>query len=142
MGLAKKDNHVCPQYHSYITPSARPISGGIMVKNTKNSNLVYSTETGRICPCCSRPVAECQCRKNGYSKTRDSVQKGDRVRVSYTTKGRKGKGVTLITGLAMDNDELKALAKKIKQQCGSGGTVKQGNIEIQGDHRKTLSGKI
>ena len=51
------------------------------------------------------------------------------------TKGRKGAGVTVITGIPLDGDELKALAKELKNRCGSGGTVKDGTIEIQGDHR-------
>ena len=55
-----------------------------------------------------------------------------------STKGRKGKGVTVITGIPLDRDELQQLAKQLKQKCGSGGTVKEGAIEIQGDHRDTL----
>jgi translation initiation factor 1 len=55
--------------------------------------------------------------------------------VGRETKGRKGKGVTRVTGLCLDAAELKALAKRLKQVCGSGGTVKGGTIEIQGDHR-------
>ena len=54
------------------------------------------------------------------------------------TKGRKGKGVTLITGLALDTAALKKLAKSLKQKCGSGGSIKNGVIEIQGDHRELL----
>lgn len=60
------------------------------------------------------------------------------MRVSRETKGRKGKGVTLITGLPMHPDGLKDLAKELKQKCGSGGTVKKGTIEIQGDHRDVI----
>ncbi len=60
------------------------------------------------------------------------------VRIGRETKGRKGKGVSLITGLNLDPKELKALAKKLKQKCGSGGSVKNGVIEIQGDHRQQL----
>jgi translation initiation factor 1 len=60
------------------------------------------------------------------------------VRVSRETKGRKGKGVTLISGIPLHPDGLRELAKEFKQTCGSGGTVKAGVIEIQGDHRETL----
>jgi translation initiation factor 1 len=60
------------------------------------------------------------------------------VRVSRETKGRKGKGVTLISGVPLHPDGLRALAKEFKQTCGSGGTVKEGIIEIQGDHRDFL----
>jgi len=54
------------------------------------------------------------------------------------TKGRRGKGVTLITGVPLHNGELKRLGKQLKRRCGSGGTVKDGVIEIQGDHRDLL----
>jgi translation initiation factor 1 len=60
------------------------------------------------------------------------------VRIERQTKGRKGKGVTLITGIPLNDEELKTLAKSLKQKCGSGGTVKNGIIEIQGDHRDQL----
>jgi len=60
------------------------------------------------------------------------------VKISRETKGRRGKGVTLITGVPLHPDGLRELAKEFKQCCGSGGTVKAGVIEIQGDHRETL----
>jgi translation initiation factor 1 len=60
------------------------------------------------------------------------------IRLSLDTKGRKGKGVTLITGFDVSNDELKVIAKRLKALCSSGGTVKSGTIEIQGDHRSML----
>jgi translation initiation factor 1 len=56
------------------------------------------------------------------------------VRVSRETKGRAGKGVTLLKGLALDDAALNALGKQLKTACGSGGTVKDGVIEVQGDH--------
>ena len=61
-----------------------------------------------------------------------------KVRVSRESKGRKGKGVTLISGLALNETELKNLARQLKQLCGSGGSVKNGVIEIQGEHREKL----
>lgn len=60
------------------------------------------------------------------------------VRVSRQTKGRKGSGVCLITGVPLGEEELKKLAKQLKKKCGSGGTIKDGVIEIQGDHREIL----
>jgi len=60
------------------------------------------------------------------------------VRIMRQTKGRKGKGVCLITGLALQDADLEKLAKQLKQRCGAGGTVKERVIEIQGDHRETL----
>ncbi len=86
-----------------------------------------------MCPSCNQPNHSCVCGQ------RKSAGKGDGiVRLTRQTKGRKGKGVTLITGLSMDSGELKTLAKKLKQQCGSGGSVKNDVIEIQGDHREKL----
>ncbi|NOU36865.1 MAG: stress response translation initiation inhibitor YciH [Kiritimatiellaceae bacterium] len=65
--------------------------------------------------------------------------KGDGiVRVGRETKGRKGSGVTVITGIPSHPEGLEKLAKQFKQQCGTGGTVKNGVIEIQGDHRDLL----
>lgn len=99
------------------------------------SNLVYSTAHGRICPDCDRPKTSCVCREKQNAKR----AKGDGVvRIGRQTKGRKGKGVTIITGLPLSTNELKDVAKKCKQLCGSGGTVKDGTIEIQGEHRDKL----
>lgn len=108
-----------------------------MAEQTKNSTLVYSTETGRICPACGQPVEGCRCVKG---KKPVSSSRGDgKVRITYETKGRRGKGVTIVTGFTEDNDGgLKALARKLKQRCGTGGTVKGGTIEIQGDQREIL----
>ena len=93
------------------------------------SRLVYSTDTGRVCPGCGQPVAGCTCKQKTTPAT-DGI-----VRVSHETKGRKGKGVTLIKGVALDALALAALGKQLKSGCGSGGTTKDGTIEIQGDHR-------
>ena len=93
----------------------------------KNSRLVYSTDQGRIKD--DTPAA--------------APPKGDGiVRIQRETKGRKGKGVTLITGLELNESELKSLAKKLKQLCGTGGAVKNGVIEIQGEHREQLKAKL
>lgn len=98
----------------------------------KNRRLVFSTETGRLCPECEYPIDECQCKT-------DKIPEGDGiVRISLDTKGRKGKGVTLVKGVLLGADELKKLAKELKQKCGVGGAVKEGVIEIQGDHRELL----
>jgi len=95
----------------------------------KNSSLVYSTETGKLCPECEQAIADCICKQ-------EQEPKGDGiVRVSLDTKGRKGKGVTLISGLLLKSEDLKTLGKELKQKCGVGGAVKDGKIEIQGDHR-------
>ena len=102
---------------------------------SKNTGIVYSTESGRMCPDCGRPKDRCVCPQ----KRKRSPGTGDGVvRVSRETKGRKGKSVSLIKGLSLNEIELKFLAKELKVKCGSGGTVKDGIIEIQGDHRDKL----
>jgi translation initiation factor 1 len=101
--------------------------------------LVYSTDTGRICPDCSQPIAQCQCAANKKALAAAASAASDGiVRVQRETKGRGGKSVTLVRGLALDADALTALAKQLKAACGSGGTVKDGVIEVQGDHVVTL----
>jgi len=99
----------------------------------RENRLVYSTEKGKMCPKCGQPVTGCVCRKATPPSAGDGI-----VRVSRETKGRKGKGVTIITGVPLPAPELKALGRRLKQLCGSGGTVKNGCIEIQGDHRERL----
>ena len=95
-----------------------------------STRLVYSTETGRICPDCAKPLADCVCKTAAKAKPA-----GDgNVKVSRESKGRGGKTVTLVRGLPLAADELAALGKQLRSACGSGGTVKDGVIEIQGDH--------
>ncbi len=94
--------------------------------------LVFSTEQGRMCRGCRQPVADCSCGQPARPEG-DGI-----VRVSRETKGRKGKGVTLVTGIPLDDKELKAFAKVLKAKCGTGGTVKDGVVEIQGDQRDLL----
>ncbi|MGS2723981.1 stress response translation initiation inhibitor YciH [Porticoccus sp. GXU_MW_L64] len=94
---------------------------------SKNSRLVYSTDQGRIQP----------------NETVAQRPKGDGiVRIHRETKGRKGKGVSLISGLDLPDAELKKLAKRLKQLCGTGGAVKDGVIEIQGDAREKLKAEL
>ncbi|UCH19967.1 MAG: translation initiation factor Sui1 [Deltaproteobacteria bacterium] len=101
------------------------------------SRLVYSTESGRICPECQKPTSECTCkRKPSIAQPED--RKDGIIRIRREVKGRKGKTVTVIFGFQPDQTDLKALAKQLKQQCGTGGSVKDNMIIIQGDHRGTL----
>lgn len=93
-------------------------------------SLVYSTETGRTCPECRMALAQCTCK----AKARSAAVGDGVVKVSRQTKGRGGKSVTLVTGLALDPDALAVLGKQMRTACGCGGTVKDGVIEVQGDH--------
>jgi translation initiation factor 1 len=103
----------------------------------KGAATVYSTESGKLCPDCNEPAAKCSCRKKQLPAQGDGI-----VRLIRETKGRKGKGVTLISGVPLGNEELKNLAKSLKQKCGSGGSIKDGVIEIQGDHRDMLEQEL
>jgi translation initiation factor 1 len=105
-----------------------------MKKSPSNDNpVVYSSELGRICPGCGKPVKGCICRKNSSAPAGDGV-----VRVRRESKGRGGKTVMVITGLPLDAVALTALGGELKRRCGCGGTAKDGVIEIQGDHGELL----
>ncbi|RYZ00504.1 MAG: translation initiation factor Sui1 [Comamonadaceae bacterium] len=108
-----------------------------MKNRSSSGGLVYSTEAGRMCPGCRRPVAQCTCGKAAPPPAGDGI-----VRVSRETKGRGGKAVTLVRGVALDEAALAALGKDLKAACGSGGTVKDGVIEVQGDHADKLVGLL
>lgn len=95
--------------------------------------LVYSSEHGSMCPTCKQPKTQCTCKKQMHVPSSDGV-----VRVRFETKGRKGKGVTVITGVPLGDSELKNFVKQLKTRCGSGGTLKEGVVEIQGDQCAVL----
>lgn len=82
-----------------------------------------------MCPACRQPVGVCVCRQAGPALPTDGI-----VRVSRDTKGRGGKSVTVIRGLPLEAPALAQLGKQLKAACGSGGTVKDGVVEVQGDH--------
>jgi translation initiation factor 1 len=90
--------------------------------------LVYSTDGGRMCPACRRPLAQCACSRTAVPRS-DGI-----VRVSREKNGRGGKVVTVVRGLALDAQALAAYARELRSACGSGGTVKDGVVEVQGDH--------
>jgi translation initiation factor 1 len=98
--------------------------------SSKLGGLVYSTSQGEMCPRCRQPIGHCPCSRAPAAPKGDGI-----IRVGRETKGRKGAGVTIIRGVPLAGDELAELAAKLKRLCGAGGTVHQGTIEIQGDHR-------
>ena len=100
-----------------------------MIPPTDQDKTVYSTEAGRHCPDCGRPILQCICKK-AARPIGDGV-----VRVSRESKGRKGKTVTLVSGVALDENAIHDLLSDLKRLCGAGGAFKAGQIEIQGDHR-------
>ena len=97
------------------------------MKSFDDLDIVYSTDQGRVRP----------------EKKQQPSPKGDGVvRVGRETKGRKGKGMTVITGVPLHPEGLRDLTKQLKQKCGTGGTLKNGKIEIQGDHRDFLVAEL
>ena len=103
----------------------------VTVNRKGQGGLVYSTDAGRMCQVCRRPVANCIC-----ASARPPAGAADGiVRVSRETKGRGGKGVTLVKGLNLAPADMAKLAQQLKAACGCGGTVKDGVIEVQGEHR-------
>ena len=95
--------------------------------------LIYSTGIGALCPNCRRAARLCVCPKGA-----PGVPGPPRPRVGRETKGRAGRGVTTVSGLPLAPAELEALAGKLKKRCGTGGTVRDGIIEIQGEHRDAV----
>jgi translation initiation factor 1 len=99
--------------------------------------LVWSSELGRICPGCGQSVACCACPRKQVRPAGDGI-----VRVRRELKGRGGKTVTVVSGVPGDEATLAILAGELKRRCGSGGTLKDGVIEIQGDHCTLLVSEL
>jgi len=97
-----------------------------------DSQPVYSTDGGRLCPQCQRQLVKCVCGNARPRAAGDGV-----VRIRRETKGRGGKAVTVISGIPENPDTLKTICKQLKQRCGVGGAVKGDTLEIQGDQRAT-----
>ncbi len=99
--------------------------------------VVYDSDQGRICPGCQKPVKACNCRQQWQVPKIDGI-----VRVSRDRRNRRGKTATVITGVPGDAAGQEELAGILKRLCGSGGTAKDGVIEIQGDHRNLVLSKL
>lgn len=108
-----------------------------MKSRANPGGLVYSTDSGRMCPTCRQPIAQCACKAASNRPIGDGI-----VRVQLESKGRAGRGVTVAKGLPLANDALVALGKQLKTACGSGGTVKDGVIEVQGDHCERVMAEL
>jgi translation initiation factor 1 len=98
------------------------------------AKTVYSTETGRTCPRCGWPVAQCKCSSTVDQPVPDKIV----ARLLVEKARRGGKTVTVIDGLPRNQPFLEGLASELKRACGSGGTVADGRVEIQGDQRERL----
>jgi translation initiation factor 1 len=95
---------------------------------------VYSTEVGRVCPRCGWPAAACRCAASGDEPVPERIV----ARLSIERARRGGKTVTAIDGLPRNQPFLAELASELKRACGTGGTVAEGRVEIQGDQRERL----
>ena len=101
------------------------------------ARIIYSTGVGTLCPNCRRAVRGCVCPKSA-----PGAAKHPAVRVGRETKGRAGKGVTTVVGLPLSRADLEFLVAQLKKRCGSGGTVRDGVIEIQGEHRDLIVAQL
>ena len=104
--------------------------------------VVYTTGVGSISPQCQKPVKECTCQKVVARGAHGPPKADGIVRVSRDRRHRRGKTVTVITGVPGSEAALAELGGTLKRLCGSGGTVKDGAIEIQGDHRELVVAKL
>jgi translation initiation factor 1 len=98
-------------------------------RDNRRMALVYSTDGGRMCPQCRRPQAACACAAQKTPPRGDGI-----VRVSRERAQRGGKTVTVVRGLGLDAAALAELGRRLRGACGSGGTAKEGTVEVQGDH--------
>ncbi|MFA5515521.1 MAG: translation initiation factor Sui1 [Desulfuromonadales bacterium] len=103
----------------------------------KNSRPVFSSDQGRLCPGCGKAKSACVCKKEKPAPAGDGI-----VRIRRESKGRGGKTVTVITGLPLQGAALREVAGELKRRCGCGGTVKEGVVEIQGDHADLLLAEL
>jgi translation initiation factor 1 len=111
-----------------VPPSRMPPRKIAVRPSPSPMSLVYSTDSGRMCPVCRQAMALCTC-KPAPLPAGDGV-----VRVSREKQGRAGRWVTLARGMPGDAAELAAWGKRLRNACGAGGTVKLGVLEVQGDH--------
>lgn len=110
--------------------------GGGSVRSGRRGSLAGGSGQGR-CPHCGRPLARCACRASPRVPHGEGI-----VRVQREVKGRRGKTVTTIRGVPLPEGALRELAAELKRSCGSGGSVKEGVIEIQGDHGVRLVAEL
>ncbi len=106
--------------------------------------IVYSTDGGRVmtCPTCGLAYKHCRCEQVERGSAPATKKSDGIVRVMRDRKQRGGKTVTVITGVPVNEEMLATLAQQLKKLCGSGGTVKEGTIEIQGDHCDKVQAKL
>lgn len=97
-------------------------------------SLVYSTDKGRVCPDCGRPVAACVCQAASQAAVPTRVV----AKLRIEKQGRGGKTVTVVDNLPNNADFLRTLSQDLKKACGVGGTAGEGRVELQGDQRDRI----
>jgi len=103
------------------------------------TRLVFSTACDNRCKKCGKALKKCRCIASSQLKIKAPNQT---IKIQYEKKGRKGNGVCVITNLTLPSAEMKTLAKELKTKCGSGGSIKDQQIEIQGDHREIIKAAL
>ena len=104
------------------------------------SGLIYSSEHGKMCPACSQPFTSCKCSEIASKK--QNSPSSNCVEVRRETKARKGSGVVVIRNLPLSKSDTQSFAKHRKAKCGTGGTVKDCVVEIQGDNVELIMDEI
>ena len=102
-----------------------------------DSPVVYSSVRGRLCAACGEAHGRCRCRKETARASGDGI-----ARVRREKKGRGGKTVTTISGLPLDQAALRELTTALKRRCATGGALKDGVVEIRGDHADVLMAEL
>lgn len=115
-----------------------------MGSSAGNERVVWTTGAGQIryCSRCGKPEGECRCREERHMGNAPAAPRDGLVRLSLDRKQRRGKAVTIIAGLPGDLAQLTALAQEFRRLCGAGGSLKDGNIELQGDHRDKVEARL
>ena len=99
-----------------------------MAKRSRDTRVVWSSDDGDLR----------KAREPDVARARELQRAGGRVKVRRETSGRRGKAVTTVADVPLDDAGLKELAGRLKKRCGVGGSVKDGVIELQGDHRDAV----
>ncbi len=109
-----------------------------------NERVVWVTGAGQVryCSKCGQPEGECRCREERRMGASSAVPRDGFVRLALDRKQRRGKSVTIISGLPGNLAQLTALAQEFRRLCGAGGSLKEGNIEVQGDHRDKVEARL
>lgn len=111
---------------------------GPMSRRAGSSRLAYSTEDAAKCPTCGWPLGTCRC----GDRPPEAIPEKLVAKLRIETKGRKGKGVTVVYDLPRNPEFLEKLSRELKKACASGGTAGETTVEVQGDHRDAIRARL